>query len=293
MTSILLTLWLALNVQGDITCPSQVEVSQNLARLVPGREAGPAEARAYLSAGEGFINIELLGPDGGLVAERRLDRAGSCAEMAEAVAVILAAWQAKFTPTVATAVIEPPAGAVATPAPGVGSRLPALFDFGIAALTSLVSGKAAFGVNLEGVLSPFANPLGFHLAISASSSHTQTSSLTAVEAQWMRPALSVGPNLRLRGRTLALDVHGDAVLAFLRVKGVGPPETSLDTGAQFGLAVGLRGLWTWDHAATWIGADLFVYPGQDNLIVGNDFRVGQLPHLEIQVALGFSLGRFR
>jgi hypothetical protein len=293
MTSLLLALWLALNVQGDLTCPSPAEVSQNLARLVPGREAGPAEARAYLSTGEGFINIELLGPDGGLVADRRLDRAGSCAEMAEAVAVILAAWQAKFSPTLATTVVEPPAVAVAAPAPAVGSRPPVLFDVGMAALTSLVSGKAAFGGKLEGVLSPFANPAGFHLAISAASSHTQTSASPSVEAQWIRPALSVGPNLRLRGQTLALDVHGDAVLALLRVQGVGLTKTSSDTGAQFGLAAGLRGLWTWNRAAAWIGADLFIYPGQDNLTVGNSDRVGRLPHLEIQVALGFSLGRFR
>jgi hypothetical protein len=42
----------------------------------------------------------------------------------------------------------------------------------------------------------------------------------------------VGPNLRLRGQTLAFDIHGGAVLALLRVMGVGLTETSSDTGAQ-------------------------------------------------------------
>jgi hypothetical protein len=293
VTSILLALWLALDVQGDLTCPNPAEVSQNLARLLPSREAGPSDPRVFLSAGEWGINIELLGPDGWLFAERRLDRAGSCAEMAEAVAVILAAWQAKFSPTLATAVIKPPPESVAAHSPTIESKRSVLFDVGIAALTSLVNGKAAFGAKLEGVLLPFANPLGFHLAVSASSSHTQTIESPAVAAQWLRPALSVGPNLRWHGQTLALDVHGDAVLALLRVKGVGLAEPSSDTGAQFGLAASLRGLWTWNHAAAWIGADLLAYPGQDNLTIGNHEKVGQLPHLEIQVALGFSLGRFR
>jgi len=279
MTSVLLALWLALNIQGNLDCPSPAEVSLNLAGLVPGHEAGPASGpHAYLSGGQGSITIELLDPDGGLLAERRLERAGSCTEMAEAVAVILAAWQAKFSPSAL---------------PEIGSKGPVLFDVGVAALTSLVSGKSAFGAKLEGVLSPFANLLGFHLAVSAASNHTQTSSAPPVEAQWLRPALSLGPNLRLRGHTFALDVHSDAVLALLHVKGAGLTRTSSDTGAQYGFAAGVRGLWMWDHAAAWIGTDLFVYPGQDTLTVGNGEKVGQLPHLEIQVSLGFSLGRFR
>jgi hypothetical protein len=296
VTGFLFALWLALDVQGTSPCPTPDEVSQHVARLLPESQSSERASRATLSAGEGFVGIQLLGPEGGVLTERQLERAGSCADMAEAVAVILAAWQAKFSPTVSPTVIEPsaPAPSETAPLPEVVPQQPFLFDAGLAALTSIVGREAAFGAKLEGSLTPFAHGLGFHLATSLSSSHEQTTTASTVQAQWIRPALSVGPNLRLQGNRLALDIHGDAVLALVHVKGSGSglSENASDTTLQWGLAAGVRGLWTWNRAAIWLGADLLGFPGQDNLTIGKD-RTGQLPHLEIQVSLGIALGRFR
>ena len=294
VTTLLLALWLALDVQGTLTCPNPGEVSQQLARLLPETKKTEQAPHAYLSAGEGFVTIELLGAEGGLLADRRLDRSGSCTEMAEAVAVILAAWQARFSPTVSPTVIEPPApvpAAVVEPAPEISKR-PFLFDAGLAALTSIVGSEAAFGAKLEGTLTPLVHGLGFHAAASLSSNHKQTTTDENVTALWIRPALSVGPNLRLQGTSLALDLHGDAVFSLLHIKGSGLSPNASDTTVQFGVAGGTRGLWTWDHVAVWVGADLLGYLGHDNLTVGKD-RKGQLPHLEIQASLGIALGRFR
>jgi hypothetical protein len=310
MTLLMLALWLALDIQGTLTCPTPGEVSQHLTRLSPERARAEQAPHAYLSSGESFVTIELLAPDGNLLAERRLDRSGSCSEMAEAVAVVLAAWQAQFSPTVAPTAIDPPAPAPApvAPPPEATPKRPLLFDAGIAGLTSIVGSQAAFGGKLQGVLTPFPHVLGLGLglawAISVSSNHSQSvpdSPLTTdVKAEWIRPTLTLGPNLRLQGDALALDIHGSAVLALLHVKGVngsGLDTPASDTSAQFGLAGGLRGLWTWPKAAVWVGADLLGFPGQDNLTIGNssgnsDPR-GHLPHLEIQASLGVSLGRFR
>lgn len=165
-------------------------------------------------------------------------------------------------------------------------------DLGIAALTSIVGSQAVLGAKLEGALFPFGIPLGFDGALSLTAPHTQSFASPAVEAKWSRAALSLGPNLRLRGRTLALDVHGSAVLALLHVEGEGLKQTSSDTGAQLGLAAGLRGLWTWSYGAVWAGADLFIYPGRDRLSAVNYGELGPLPHLELQIAVGTSFGRF-
>jgi hypothetical protein len=299
MTSLLLALWLVLDIQGTLTCPTPGEVSQHLTRLVPERAGAEQAPHAYLSSGESFVSIELLAPDGNLLAERRLDRSGSCAEMAEAVAVILAAWQARFSPTVAPTVIEPPAPAPTprSPSPEAAPKRPWFFDAGIAGLTSIVGSQAAFGGKLQGVLTPFPHGLGFAWAISLSSNHSQTISNSSlardVKAEWIRPALTLGPNLRLQGDTLALDIHGSAVLALLHIKGSGLSTPASDTSAQFGLAAGLRGLWTWPKAAVWVGADLLGFPGQDNLTIGNHGSLAHLPHVEIQASLGIALGRFR
>ena len=116
MTPVLLALWLAhpmLAIEGDSTCPTPAQVDEQLGNLAARREAGQeepsAQHRAYLSLAERFVNVELLGPDGGLLAERQLDRSASCPELAQAVAVILAAWEANFSPTLAPTVVEPPA----------------------------------------------------------------------------------------------------------------------------------------------------------------------------------------
>ena len=298
MTLAVLALWLAqpmLDIEGQSTCPTPAEVSEHLARLVPSDGLGRTEREphAYLSDGKRFVNIELLGPDGGLLAERRLDRAAPCADLAEAVAVILAAWQAKFSPELASAEVSPPPPALVESPPPVKSQRVVGFDMGIAALMSIVGGQAVLGGKLEGALFPFGIPLGLDGALSLTDSRTQSFSSPAVEAKWIRPAISIGPDLRLRSMTFVLDIHGSAVLALLHVQGDGLKQTSSDTSAQFGLAAGVRGMWIWNHGALWAGANLFLYPGQDRLTAVNYGELGPLPHLEVQIALGTSLGRFK
>ena len=43
---------------------------------------------------------------------------------------------------------------------------------------------------------------------------------------------------------------------------------------------------------SWIGADVLYWPGHDRLEIAGLAAEGELPHVEIQVALGLSLGRF-
>jgi hypothetical protein len=298
VTLAVLALWLAqpmLDIEGQSTCPTPAEVSEHLARLVPRSGSGRTgqEPHAYLSANKRFVNIELLGPNGELLAERRLDRGAPCADLGEAVAVILAAWQAKFRPALAPAEVSPPPSALVGSPSEIRSGRMVGFDMGIAALMSIVGGQAVLGAKLEGALFPFGIPLGVDGALSLTATHTRSFALPGVVAKWTRPALSLGPVLRLRGRTLALDVHGSAVLALLHVEGEGLQQSSSDTGAQFGLAAGLRGLWTWNLGAVWGGVDLFIYPGRDRLTAVNYGEVGTLSRLELQIALGTSIGRFK
>lgn len=390
MTLALLALWLAhpmLAIEGNSMCPTPAQVDEQLSSLAARQEDGKAEPaarhRAYIWTDPRFVVVELLGPDGGLVAERKLDRSASCAELAQAVAVILAAWEAKFSPTLAPTMIEMPAPApaplttpptmpppaqqpqaqrapappaapptatpmappgapravppplpptalpatpppapqsevpavpapapppppqsaaprptqavVVTPQPSPSAKRPFAFDVGMGVLTSIAGGEAVFGAKLEGALFPVAAPVGLDFALSVASTHAQTIASPAAEAKWMQPMLSLGPNLRWRGKPAAmLDVHAAGVLAVLRVQGAGAiSKSASDTSLRFALDAGLRGLWTWNDGAAWLGADLFAYPGQDRLTIGNLGDVGSLPRLEVQLAFGISLGRFR
>jgi cysteine-rich repeat protein len=112
-----------------------------------------------------MVHIELLGSDGRLLAERTLERMGSCADLAEAVAVVISTWEAEFRPNVATSVVLPPPASAPPPAsPEVKvvhppSVRPLCFDVGIGLLASRgaaggfpVDGGVGGGVGGSGVV---------------------------------------------------------------------------------------------------------------------------------------------
>ena len=290
-----------MEVTGDSTCPTPAEVRDQLAVLVSApdgdAESKPALHHANISITGSSMYVELLGRDGQLVAERTLTRTGSCSDVAEAVAVVISAWEAKLNPNVATPVLqvpepyEPVSSSVveaARPQP----RSPALFDVGLAGLVSIAGGEAALGARLEGRLFLANRSLGLDLTLSATATHTQAIATPASAARWTRAALSAGPSYRLGRDALMLDLHAGPVLALLHVQGTGLSQAASDTSAQLGAQTGLRGLWARNNAAGWLGVDVYAYPGQDRLTIGNYGEVGQLPHVEVQIAFGLSLGQF-
>jgi hypothetical protein len=305
VTALFLALWLAqsaLEVTGDSTCPTPAEVRDQLAALAAAPDgeavAAPAAHHANISGDGSNVHIELLALDGQLVADRMLARTGSCSDVAEAVAVILSAWGAKFNPNVATPVVRTPDAQPYEPVldsvrttESQPSR-PAPFDVGLAGVVSMAGSEAALGARLDGSLFPAGHSLGLDVALSATSTHTQSIAVPVGSAHWTRAALSAGPTYRLRRDAIMLDLHAGPVLALLHVQGAGLSSAASDTSAQLGVQAGLRGLWARGKVAGWLGADVITYPGQDRLTIGNYGEVGQLPHVEVQFVVGVSLGRF-
>ena len=305
MIAALLTLWLAhplLDLGGDSVCPTPAEVRDRLAQLsnsTAGETApGSDQHRANLSSKDGMVHVELLGSDGRLLAERTLDKTGSCADLSEAVAVVISTWEAEFRPNVAISVVLPP---LAPPPPRAHAEekvvqppsvRPLRFDVGIGLLASITGGEVVPGVTVAASLSPPERHLGLAAALSASSTHSQSVGSFTGAAHWTRVAMMAGPQYRVTRNAMMLDVHAGGAVALLRVEGVGLPSTASDSSAQFGMGAGLRGLWAWNTAAGWIGLDVLVYPGRDQLDVGGLGASGQLPRVEVQIATGLSLGRF-
>ena len=303
MIAALVALWLAnplLDLGGDSTCPTPAEVRDRLAQLSGSTTGHPASDRhrAYLSSADGMVHVELLGPDGRLLAERTLNRTGSCADVAEAVAVVLSTWEAEFNPNVATSVRLPPVTPCPTPAPteveetkpAPAAHLRFAVDLGL--LASIAGGQAVPGATVAGSLSPARGPFGLAVALSASSAHSQSVGSLTDTAHWTRVALAAGLQYRLGRSATMLDLHAGGVIALLHVEGVGLPSTTSDTSAQLGIGAGLHGRWAWNNAAGRIGLDLLAYPGHDYLEIGGLGDRGQLPRLEVQIASGLSLGRF-
>lgn len=80
-------------VEGTSACPRPEEVEARLERRLPARPPGVEPDRAMLDADAGQVRLVLTRPDGTLVGEKRLDPKASCADMAEAVAIVIAIWE--------------------------------------------------------------------------------------------------------------------------------------------------------------------------------------------------------
>ena len=307
MIAAVMVLWLAhplLDLGGDSVCPAPAEVRDRLAQLSGFNSGetppGSDQHRAYLSSKDGMVHVELVSSDGRRLAQRTLDRTGSCADLAEAVAVVISTWEAEFNPNVATSVTLPPLAPPPRPSPAAAEvkavqlppNRPLRFDVGIGLLASIAGGEVVPGATLAASLSRRSGHLGLAAALSASSTHSQSLGSLTGAAHWTRVALAAGPQYRVSRSASMLDFHAGGVIALLRVEGVGLPSTASDTSAQFGMGAGLRGLWAWNSAAGWIGLDVLVYPGRDQLDVGGLGASGQLPRVEVQIASGLSLGRF-
>jgi hypothetical protein len=109
-------------------------------------------------------------------------------------------------------------------------------------------------------------------------------------AAYARPALAVGPSLRLaRGRWSA-DVHAGAVLALLVVRGEGHAtnltSTNVDPGLQAGLRVGLRlGPVTPSLEVIALG-----WLRRQDLTVAGSSASGDLPRFELLLGGGAAFG---
>jgi hypothetical protein len=298
-----LAVWLALfvvEIGGDVACPEPAEVSRLLARITPagaGAAGESGERRVRLSGGDHTLHIELQNPAGERIGERDLDANERCADLAQAAAIVVAAWEAQLNPRVSNPIAlprSPPATtqittAAATPA---SREPPTRFDLGLALMGSLAGGQVAPGARIDGAIAPAGRHLGLGVTLSGATARSEAVGALADAARWTRFAVGAGPDGRFdAGRTL-LDAHAQLLAGLLHVEGAGLATNTSDWAAQLGFGAGARVGRPWGNATPWIGADVIYWAGHDRLAIAGLAAQGELPHLEIQVALGLSLGRF-
>src|SRR5437762_13725372 len=80
-------------VSGDLDCPSPSLVAQRLAEL--GNTGEVSSETVELSRENGAVVVRLRRDDGEILGTRRLAQ-GSCLELAESAAVVVAAWHAQI-----------------------------------------------------------------------------------------------------------------------------------------------------------------------------------------------------
>ena len=83
----------------DDGCPSGEEVELALASMLTTSGATPANRDvAKLERSAGKLHVELVDPEGVVIAERTLDGGASCAELARMAAIVIASWESDVHP---------------------------------------------------------------------------------------------------------------------------------------------------------------------------------------------------
>src|SRR6185369_2735695 len=135
------------DIRGTTSCPTPGEVLQHLRPLLPGRGGLPSSTWLRLVEPEApaapgapaALEVRLARanqPDP--IEVRRIARAGSCADTAEIIAVVLASWGSLFAP-VPVATTTP---ASTPPATVIAARAPAAADDAAAGPSGIALGAA-------------------------------------------------------------------------------------------------------------------------------------------------------
>jgi hypothetical protein len=304
----------AIEVSGSETCPRPSEVAARLVDLVSASESDAARLRAFVERVNDNVHVDLLDPTGSRIAEREFPLKGTCAEMARAVAVVIAAWAAALPgapagppeteslpprslppappdPLARPTVSPPLVSALAAGMPA-RARAETRFFVALGVLGSWARGDLAEGAELAVSVRRAPWPAGGRVALATSTPRDQPLGPTPGAVRWSRSVFEVGPSRDLKVGVSRLELHASLAMAVVKVQGVGFASARSANGFDLGAAGGVRWVLPWGNAAPWLGVQVIDWPGNQRLEAGGTSATAELPHIDVQIALGLSLGRF-
>jgi hypothetical protein len=272
----------ALNIDdGGSQCPTGAAVAEAFT-AVAGETAALRE-RVELRQIAAGVRLRLLDPNGAPLAERTLpgpEKGETCAELARAIAVVLAAWRTEVEAGTPKLAIKPP-----PPREKPSWELSAGFMASLAGRSFAAGGELeaavgrrrwllrldAFGMDLRTV------------AVGRSTGH----------ARFTRAGLQVGPMVRFRPRRWLFDLHAEATFALLYMDGVGFSTNHSANAFDLGLGLGARAAHHWGPVAPFLGITILGWPiGQSVVISGPAGGNAPLPTFEVWLRTGIAFGNY-
>lgn len=291
--SLLTTLALTPGVEVHATsaCPSSASIAAKLAPLLATGTSEADHALVETAPGEGAseVYLRLSRPDGSTLGERRLVLQGGCEEMADAVASVLAAWEAPPAPPVAATELR---SSSARSAPAEPAPVP--LWLGASGGLALVGGTAAIG-SMELVAEPALSQLRARLAAA-----TQTLRQRALDEQqlaWRRSHAELGLGWRAHGAGARsfwqVSADADVLLGWLSASGQGFFQDHSASALEYGAGAGLRAERRLGRWSLWLEARGVLWAqGQQAVLQGSSATV-PLPRFDVSVSLGASGLAFR
>jgi hypothetical protein len=302
-----------LDVRATTSCPSAEQVAERVRPLLPSDEALPEGMFLWVgevpSTAPGLIDVEVrLERAGGdePVASRRFERAGSCVDMAETIAVVVASWAGHYDTPAPTPLALPATDAGGARAFSVDK---AIGKAGAPASSSLASqlklslGAVTWAVGAsEGGVTPHAglevtglsgsSPWFGRLAVAVSGERTVA--FAGGDAVWRRGLLAASVG-RSFGRVPIVELDAGALVGPVLVRGQGFMPNDSQVGVDVGVAPSLRlGVGLGRLPATvWIGGAAAFWMRAHRVWIDAQRDRKTLPRVDVMVGGGvtFSLAR--
>jgi len=294
----------AITVNGNATCPTADEVSTRVAQLVPAVDTSAPRDLARIEEAGGVLRVSLSAPDGALLGTRDLPRTSSCAELAAAAAVVVAAWESdvhpEFRPSIPVTVpsneVAAPAAVVrapstpSTPSTPTAPRL--VFEVGAALSGSVAPGAgaaAAAGGMVIASATSTRRSVGLRLMLAGGTEREIP--LETGRVFWRRLVAGLGPELRVTpwSTALTLDLHAEALVAALSARGEGFTTNLNDASVDPGVGAGGRFVWANHTVAPWLDVSFAGWLRGQRAVSAPDDASVALPRVEATVAIGVSV----
>jgi hypothetical protein len=277
----------AVDVRSNVDCPDAADVVGRLEPLLPPssrdaadrhlatiEEAGPPDAHPTL-------RVRLLRSDASVIGDRRLPRAGDCRAVAEAVAVVIAAWETEDPATLSAAAETATA---VSPGPGPASARPGLQALvGVGAGAGFVGGAAVVG-GAEAQIGRDDSHWRLRLAVMREGRrHIE---LLSGGADWQHTMVSTALLLRGSSAPWFASVDVGPTLGWVTLEGVGFQDNLVTHSLEYGVVGGARtgrsfGRWTlWAEVrgSAWLR-------GQRALLT-NSATAESIPRADVSVSAG-------
>jgi hypothetical protein len=288
-TSITAALILAsgIEVHSGSDCPSREAIVAKLG-LLSSEEAQDGVASVEVAAlgtdGTTEVRLRLLRPDASVVGDRRLVLRGSCDEMADTVATVLAAWRA---PPLASAAPPQTAASPVVPAPPARTALQAWL--GVGGGVAWLGGTAATG-NLELVAASPTSHARARLAAFAQTSRRLD--LADGNVSWRRTHAELGLGWQSRGATHGsywqASTDASLLLGWLQASGHGYYQNQRPDAFEYGMGAGLRGERRLGAWALWLEGRTTLWARPQRVVLQESPRNALLPRLDVLVIVGAS-----
>lgn len=266
LRALLVPFWLAFEALAvGETCPASVDVEARVRAILHLSPEQTLSESFLVERHESGLYVELRSSDTAVIGQRTLPAAGSCDELAQASAVVLAAWLTDVHPDFAGALPAPPPEQPAEPKaeePSPEEPKPAssgaslksaehpppplpppppkryLWDFALGVGADYAAGELALAGYVSAGLAPESGGLG--LGLMAIPSASRERALGPGNFEWRRWPLGLGPTWRLVSPSVVVDVSAGAALAWLHFSGSVFDRTFQPNGAAWGGFLSLR-----------------------------------------------------